>query len=972
MRLRTTTLIFTLAMLSFLPAARGEDPKPNTDRPDPTTTDARLTIQRYAADPQIVTPTGIAVEANGRVLVIESHTHFRPENYEGPKADRILAMTDTDGDGRADKVTVFFEGTQATMNLAVYEDGAVFVATRMEVFRLFDEDGDGRADKNTPIVRMETKGNYPHNGLSGFAFDGLGNVFFGLGENLGADYRLVGSDGKTLSGGGEGGSIYFCRPHGTGLTRFATGFWNPFHLCFDAFGRLFAVDNDPDSRPPCRLLHVVPGGDYGYRFRNGRKGIHPFTAWNGELPGTLPMTAGTGEAPSGVLAYDSDLLPAEYRGALLATSWGDHRIERFRLQPRGASFRAVAEPVFTGGENFRPVGIALAPDGSLFVSDWVDKSYELHGKGAVWHIGAKPGGSKAAGDGARPADPEKAVLSMDRPTRQRAIRSMLGDKIKDAKLLGAVATLNQVATSNRSPAEVRADALWGLARVGQQGDAAKKLTANETPPGLQALAVRLMDDDQATFARLADPTQKQPTPPEARAEAIRRLKAPANEALLLSTLADADPFIRAAAHSALSHTSKIEDQVRWAGSEDAAVRLGALLLLRQSDDPKAQAPLAKLLKDEDPLVRFAAVQWVAESKLEAYRPQVVEGLGAGATTRQLFEACLAALERLDGAIQGSKDESSGDQYVLRLAQDPQTTPVVRARAIRSLSPDNPAVTTDLLLTLVDADDLATRLEAVRSLRQKDDDKARDRLAKLAADAQSPEILRAEAIVGVTPDAPPRRELLLSLATGKPSALRREALRSLRGVELTADERARISAAPAEGAEADLVARLLGKPAVQPAPGRQEIDAWTRLLEKQGDAAAGERIYFHARGPGCYRCHSIDGRGGAIGPDLSTTARTLAPRRLLESLLDPSKEVAPQFSLWNVSKTDGTLLTGVLLAEQPDGARQYGLPQGEVVTVKLADVSETRAAKGSIMPENLLEQLTPGEFLDLMAYLRSPR
>src|SRR5205085_1845318 len=66
--------------------------------------------------------------------------------------------------------------------------------------------------------------------------------------------------------------------------------------------------------------------------------------------------------------------------------WGDHRIERFRLQPRGASFRATAEPVVTGGEDFRPVGIAVAPDGSLFVSDWVDKSYNLHGKGRLWHI----------------------------------------------------------------------------------------------------------------------------------------------------------------------------------------------------------------------------------------------------------------------------------------------------------------------------------------------------------------------------------------------------------------------------------------------------------------------------------------------------------------------------------------------------------------------------------------------------------
>ena len=78
----------------------------------------------------------------------------------------------------------------------------------------------------------------------------------------------------------------------------ATGFWNPHASCVDGFGRMFTVDNDPDDRPPCRMLHIIPGGDYGYRFRNGRRGIHPFTAWDGELPGTLPMVSGTGEAPN--------------------------------------------------------------------------------------------------------------------------------------------------------------------------------------------------------------------------------------------------------------------------------------------------------------------------------------------------------------------------------------------------------------------------------------------------------------------------------------------------------------------------------------------------------------------------------------------------------------------------------------------------------------------------------------------------
>ena len=147
--------------------------------------------------------------------------------------------------------------------------------------------------------------------------------------------------------------------------------------------------------------------------------MHPFTAWNGELPGTLPMVAGTGEAPCGVLAYESDNLPEEYRGDLLVTSWGDHRLERYRLKPRGASFSAEMTPVLRGDENFRPVGLALAPDGSLYFSDWVDKSYNLHGKGRVWRLSAKKPAKPS-----RPEDPIAALSSPHGPWREAAARQV--------------------------------------------------------------------------------------------------------------------------------------------------------------------------------------------------------------------------------------------------------------------------------------------------------------------------------------------------------------------------------------------------------------------------------------------------------------------------------------------------------------------------------------------------------------------
>ncbi|MCA9115628.1 MAG: hypothetical protein KDA79_11125, partial [Planctomycetaceae bacterium] len=375
-------LALLLCVLCF-PGTAAEPATPTADEL-PRSLDERLKVELVLEHPQIVTPTGIDVDHRGRVFVIESNTHFPPAGYDRHPTDRLLLLEQADADAAPEKVTVFADGFTHAMSVAARpvwippvmkrvagsgnarEPFQVYVATRREIILLNDDDHDGKADRRETLVRLETPGNYPHNGLAGFAFDGLDHMFIGFGENLGADYTLIGSDGTQLKGGGEGGNLYRCRPDGTELELWATGFWNPHASCINAFGELFTVDNDPDSRPPCRLLHIQQGGDYGYRFRNGRKGLHPFTAWNGEVPGTLPMVGGTGEAPSGIVAVETDGLPKEYRGSLLVTSWGDHRIDRFSLKPQGASFVAVAEPLIQGGENFRPVGLAFAPDGSLY------------------------------------------------------------------------------------------------------------------------------------------------------------------------------------------------------------------------------------------------------------------------------------------------------------------------------------------------------------------------------------------------------------------------------------------------------------------------------------------------------------------------------------------------------------------------------------------------------------------------------
>jgi putative membrane-bound dehydrogenase-like protein len=347
------------------------------DAAEPRVTDSRYKLELVASEPQIVTPIGVAFDRKGRLLVVESHTHQRPKEYKGPAGDRIRMLSDSNGNEVLDHWSTFAEGFRHAMNLLVRDDGVVYLVTRHNVVLLKDTDHDGVADKQEEILRLETKDDYPHNGLSGICQQKDHSLLVSMGENHGIEYRLVGSDGKALTGHDGAGSIFQCTADGGRLERHALGFWNPFSLCALPDTRVFAVDNDPDASPPCRMLQVIADGDYGFRYQYGRAGTHPLQSWNGELPGTLPMVTGVGEAPTAIVPH---------AGRLWVTSWGDHRIERYELVPRGPSYGAKREIIVQGGADFRPTGMAVAPDGSLYFADWVLRDYPVHGRGRLWRL----------------------------------------------------------------------------------------------------------------------------------------------------------------------------------------------------------------------------------------------------------------------------------------------------------------------------------------------------------------------------------------------------------------------------------------------------------------------------------------------------------------------------------------------------------------------------------------------------------
>ena len=1023
----------------------------------PRSLDPRLKIELFAENPQLATPTGIDVDHAGRVWTIESNTHFPPEGYKGHPTDRILVMEDTDADGKgrdhkADKITVFKDGLTHTMSIAVKPvwlemvdgrglkvDGqketkptessppsspstlnprpsTVFIATRREILLCTDTDGDLKSDETKQLVHLETKGNYPHNGLAGFAFDALGNMFFGFGENLGADYKIIGSDGITLSGGGEGGNIYRCKPDGSKLERWATGFWNPHASCFDAFGRLFTLDNDPDSRPPCRLLHIIPGGDYGYKFRNGRKGTHPFTSWNGEIPGTLPMVSGTGEAPSGIVCYESDGFPEDYLGTLLVGSWGDHRIDKFVLKPRGASFESLPQPVIKGGENFRPVGLALAPDGSLYVTDWVLKDYKLHGKGRVWRVSAKEETKRnvvnvATMNISTPVDVLKTHMKSPRLDVRRTSARLLRTTPAGWKELLHFVPWRERTFKDRSHFEAANAASSHPGNT--NGDHRNRGEAIEDSyffgsdvPGPHGIIVR-QGDDIATRIEATD---------------IHTLAA---SVATMSLYKVSDRFLVdwmkvGYVPGYLEPPSDAVTKVK----RHARHRLACLLLARRVKPSLSQIAAAGL-REKDPLVLFAAVQWVGEENLKELRPEVEKVLASEPMTGELFMACLASLSMLDGVPPAEFEKAPPVQHVLPIVRDANRSASLRAIALRMLPPTLKELDGELLGELLMQGEEPgdsrpalgreeLRREAVRTLGHSPIPERDSLLRGIAADESLDVNLRADAVAGLAGvdhhaklnDA--TRDLLVKLLSGKDDSLAVEALRSLRGatmakpdqpgsdakvaealkqlatalkIEEPGDSRPALGKADGkteeglrprlrEGVAFALGQRFTEKPTVSPTSVPDPAAPQPSTLDDQPSAAAGRRVFFHTNSAGCFKCHTVGGRGGQVGPDLTVIARTMDRQKLAESILEPSKEISPQFTTWAIETKAGKVLTGMLLGEEVNGDLRLGDNTGKVFFVPFNDIETRQPLKTSTMPEKLHEQLTPTEFRDLIAYMET--
>ena len=373
-------LVPALALLIFSCSRESVDHSGGLEVVDP-----RLEVHVVATEPDIVTPIGIAIDELDDLYVLESHTHTPESDYSGAKFDKIKKAVPDDQTHQINGWLTYADSIEDGMNIASYGQ-SIYLVTKNKVLVFTDKDGDGMSDERRPLVVMNPPRQvYDHAGLLGIEISVDGWIYISRGNIGGQRYLITGSDGSSLANFGDGGNVFRCRLDGSELEEVSTGFWNPFGLEISKNGGLWLTDNDPDSRGPNRLIELVKGGNFGYQSLYGGSGIHPFSAWNGELPGTLPYYAGIGEAPCAAIDASYTNLPPQYEDHLLVAIWEENKIV---FVPLNQTFdkKMNAPTLIQGDSTFHPVAFASNSHGDIYFTDWVVRQYPNHGQGKIWKV----------------------------------------------------------------------------------------------------------------------------------------------------------------------------------------------------------------------------------------------------------------------------------------------------------------------------------------------------------------------------------------------------------------------------------------------------------------------------------------------------------------------------------------------------------------------------------------------------------
>ncbi|MEM1068344.1 MAG: PVC-type heme-binding CxxCH protein [Planctomycetota bacterium] len=360
-----------------------------------------LELTLSASEPELRSLTNLDVDDRGRVWVCDV-MNYRRNNGSRPEGDRILILEDTTGDGVMDLVKTYYQGNDidSAMGICVLGNEVIVTATPT-VWKFVDEDGDDIPDRKEAMFTETGQPQHDHSAHS-FLFGPDGKLYWNFG-NTGKQVKdadgktVIDIHGRPVVDNGQplyGGMPFRCDLDGSNFEVLAHNFRNNWETTVDSFGALWQSDNDDDGNRGTRINFVMEHGNYGYRdeltgagWRQKRITMEeevPHQHWHLNDPGVIPNMLQTGAgSPSGIMVYEGRLLPERFWDQVVHCDPGPNVVRAYPATPNGAGYQATIEPLVTGTVDkwFRPVDVCVAPDGSLFVTDWYDPGVGGHRQG---------------------------------------------------------------------------------------------------------------------------------------------------------------------------------------------------------------------------------------------------------------------------------------------------------------------------------------------------------------------------------------------------------------------------------------------------------------------------------------------------------------------------------------------------------------------------------------------------------------
>lgn len=565
--------------------------------------------------------------------------------------EEVWKLQDQDGSGTADVATRilndFHEETSDVAGALLVRKNDMFVGIAPDMWRITDEDGDGIMNDKTSI----SHGYGVHIGFGGHGMSGAvegpdGRIYWGIGD-IGAN--ITTPDGTRHKYPNQG-VIVRSNPDGSDFEVFAAGVRNTHEFVFDEYGNIITADNDGDHRGESeRLVYIVEGSDAGWR-SNWQYGKYTdpknngynvwmdeklyVPHWEGQAAYIIPPLMNFHNGPTGMAYNPGTALGKEWRNKFFLVEFVGNpsrsHIWSFDLKPKGASFELNKEQDILSG--ILPTGIRFAPDGALYIADWIN-GWDTKNYGRVWKLDVAPNKNNLEAERKETerlmtldyADQniDQLIQFLSYPDMRIRQKAQFELAKRDSK--GFNAFNRAIATGNNQLARVHG--IWGIGQLA-------RLKLDRAEPLLNLLKDSDAEITAQTAKTLGDVkyggAAKDLIPllghNNARvrffaAQALGRIKDKNAIQPLLTMLEannDEDLYLRHAGVLALARIGEVAPIVALANNENRSLRLAAVLVLRRLQNEQ----LALFLQDEDEFIVTEAARainddWSVEPALPA-------------------------------------------------------------------------------------------------------------------------------------------------------------------------------------------------------------------------------------------------------------------------------------------------------------------------------------------------------------------